>query len=153
MRRASAHGRDTGTLGQTLGGSQDVFVPQLTAASGALQWSSYLGGNAAERVAGIVATSNSGAIVFRDTDSSDFPVVSAFDSTFSGMNDAFITKIAGDGASLVTDANGQCTFTRTLSNSITSTTLEVTGAAHPTLAHNAAANHNPVGASITVNKP
>jgi hypothetical protein len=90
-----------GTFDQALGGAQDVFVTKLAAASGAVQWSSYLGGSADERVVGIVATSDGGAIAFGDTDSSDFPVVSAFDSTFGGMNDAFVTKIAGDGTSLV----------------------------------------------------
>ncbi len=48
-----------------------------------------------------------------------------------------------------TDANGRCTFTRTLSNSISSTTLTVTGATHPTLSYNDAANHS---TSIVVNK-
>ncbi|MBN8247877.1 MAG: SBBP repeat-containing protein, partial [Verrucomicrobia bacterium] len=91
----------TPSFDATLGGAQDAFVAKLAGASGVTQWVSYLGGSAEERVVGVAATPDGDAVVVGDTASSDFPVASAFQPVFGGINDAFVTKIAGNGAGLV----------------------------------------------------
>jgi len=68
-----------------------------------------------------------------------------------------ISWSGGVTASAVSDANGRCTFTRTLSNSSPNTTLTITSVSHPTLIYSVGANHDPDldsnGTRITVNRP
>lgn len=90
-----------GTFDTTLGGVQDVFVTQLLGTSGAVQWSSYLGGDADDRVVALAAAPNGDVIVFGDTASSNFPTVSALDASLGGVNDAFVARLAADGTGLV----------------------------------------------------
>ncbi|MDH4309002.1 MAG: SBBP repeat-containing protein, partial [Acidimicrobiia bacterium] len=86
----------------TIGGSVDGFVARLAAGGGSLLYSTFLGGSGFNEAVYDVAVDGSGnAYVTGYTDSSDFPLVSAFDSTLGTGYDAFVTKVAATGGSLV----------------------------------------------------
>jgi len=88
------------------GGTNDAFVTKIDSSGSALVYSTYLGGgkiiNGTEDWGeGIAVDSAGSAYVTGYTYSPDFPVTAgAFDTARAGL-DAFITKFAPDGASLV----------------------------------------------------
>lgn len=83
-----------GGFDKTLGGTRDAFVTRLTG-SGALAWSTYVGGSAVELVAVGLATDPTGAVyVSGATPSGDFPPGLAA----AGGRDAFVLRLAADGA-------------------------------------------------------
>lgn len=84
-----------------LGGGSDGFAVKFTSEGSSLLYSSYLGGNDGESAYGIAVDSVGCAYLAGDTFSADFPVVSAYQSTRSGSSDAFITKFASTGATLI----------------------------------------------------
>jgi len=89
-----------GAYDASLGGSRDVFVSKLSAGTGSMVWSTYLGG-ASDDYGGLVAVDDSrNVIVTGSTVSADFPVPGGFDTTLGG-SDVFVTKIAAAGNSLV----------------------------------------------------
>jgi hypothetical protein len=105
-----AGGTASGTLTgitplNTYSGDGDAFVAKLNPAlSGApsLLWFRYLGGSLADSANGIAIDSSDNVYVTGSTVSSDFPTVNAFQPHYGGGNaDAFVTKIAPDGASLI----------------------------------------------------
>jgi hypothetical protein len=74
-------------------GFYDAFLTRLDAAGSALSYSTYLGGSDSDFGYGIaVDTAGEGAYVAGDTASSDFPTGAAFDSSYGGNGDAFVTK-------------------------------------------------------------
>ncbi len=79
---------------------QDAFVVKLSAA-GALRYSTYLGGSAEDRGAGIAVDEAGCAYVAGATDSLDFPTLSAVQSRSGGGQDAFVAKLAAGGRALV----------------------------------------------------
>ncbi len=81
------------------GGYQDAFVTKVSG-SGALVWSSYLGGGSSDIGYGIAVDGSGNAFVTGDSDSSDFPTSGGFDTTLSGFADAFVTKVSGTGVLL-----------------------------------------------------
>ncbi len=81
-------------------GTQDAFVARIAADGSAFSWSTYLGGSGFEYGNGIAAAADGGVWVVGTTLSSDFPLQSAVRSTFSGGQEGFLTKFAGDGASV-----------------------------------------------------
>lgn len=84
-------------------GYSDVFVTKYTSA-GARVFSTYLGGGAGtgyDFAQGVAVDSGGNVILTGGTESSDFPTTSAMQPTLSGRADAFLTKIAANGASLV----------------------------------------------------
>ncbi len=88
------------------GGYQDAFVTKINSAGSALVYSTYLGGGAiingdTDWGEGIAVDSAGSAYVTGYTYSPDFPVTpGAYDTTRAGL-DAFLTKFAPDGRSLV----------------------------------------------------
>ena len=82
-------------------GYADAFVTKL-GPDGALIYSTYLGGDVDDGANGIAVDGAGSAYVTGGTDSSDFPVVNAFQPTKhgSGLN-AFVTKVSADGRSLI----------------------------------------------------
>lgn len=96
-----------GALRTTRIGKTDVFVAKLNPTGSALDWSTYLGGSDTE----IQNTTGSIGVAIDDignvyvtgaTKSTNFPTtVGAYQTTIGGDNDAFVTKIAADGASLL----------------------------------------------------
>ena len=84
----------------TLGGTRDCFMTRLAANGSALVYSTFLGGSGQEGGLGI-ALENGSAYVTGFTDSSDFPTANAYDSTYNGGGDCFVTSLASDGQSLI----------------------------------------------------
>jgi hypothetical protein len=82
---------------QTARGGQDAFVAKLTGA-GALVYSTYLGGQYGDKAAAIAVDASGAAYVTGATESPNFPVVSAFQSSIAGGQDAFVTKLAPGGS-------------------------------------------------------
>jgi hypothetical protein len=77
------------------GGFSDAFVSKLNAAGSALLYSNYLGGNDIDNGTGIAVNAAGNAYVAGYSFSSNFPTTSgAFQTTFGGVVDAFVAKVA-----------------------------------------------------------
>ena len=121
---------------QTLygGGFSDAFVAKLNAAGSGLVYSTYLGGtNDDSAAAGAIAVDGTGsAYVVGATQSADFPITAgAYQTTFSGIFDIFVTKldpsgttslystylgrVVADSAGLAVDGTGSAYVTGTAS--------------------------------------
>jgi uncharacterized protein (TIGR03437 family) len=85
----------------TLRGSQNAFVTKLTPAGSALVYSTYLGGNTSDTGYGIAVDGAGLAYVTGDTYSTNFPTQSAYQATYRGSGDAFVTKLTAAGNALV----------------------------------------------------
>ncbi|MFB3895066.1 MAG: SBBP repeat-containing protein [bacterium] len=86
----------------TYHGYRDVFVTKLNTQGTALLYSTYLGGGDPEMAYGIVIDSSDNAYITGLTLSSDFPTSSgAFDTTFNGLEDVFVTKLDATGTALL----------------------------------------------------
>ncbi len=81
---------------------QAGFVTKLSPAGNALIYSTYLRGSVAEFAGGIAVDTHGNAYVTGSTVSPDFPVKNAFQTELKGgFGNAFVTKFAPDGESLV----------------------------------------------------
>lgn len=88
-------------LQSTLGGSDDAFVFKLNPSGTALQYSTYLGGGLADRGNGIAVDGLGNAVITGNTQSTNFPLVSALVSTANIDSNAFTAKISAGGNSLI----------------------------------------------------
>jgi hypothetical protein len=84
----------------TYGGGRDCFVTKLATDGQSLMYSTFLGGALPDTGQGI-AVEESYAYVAGYTESSDFPTYNAYDGTYDGNRDCFVTKFAADGQSLL----------------------------------------------------
>jgi hypothetical protein len=82
------------------GGTSDAFVTVINPTGTAYIYSTYLGGSGADAGDGI-AVDSTGAYVVGTTESTDFPTQSAFQSTYGGDTDAFVTKLNPAGSTLL----------------------------------------------------
>jgi hypothetical protein len=97
----------TATVPQpTLAGARDAFVTKLSADGTALVYSTYLGGSAGDRGLSIAVDGAGQAYVTGATESTDFPTQNALQPTFGGVQDAFVTKLSADGATLLYSTYG-----------------------------------------------
>jgi Beta-propeller repeat len=84
------------------GGSEDAFVTKLSASGAALVYSTYLGGNGLDGGSAVAVDASGDAYVSGLTISADFPTTAgAFNTTFNGSGDAFVTKLDASGAAPV----------------------------------------------------
>ena len=84
------------------GGSDDAFVTKLNPTGTALVYSTYLGGTDSDGGYGIAVDSAGNAYVTGYTASTNFPTTpGAFQTTFGGNGDAFVTKLNPTGTALV----------------------------------------------------
>jgi len=92
-----------GAFDETDNGGADAFVTKLNPTGSApLVYSTYLGGASGEEGLGIDVDSAGNAYVTGVTGSADFPTtVGAFDTTYNGGGDAFVTKVNSAGSALV----------------------------------------------------
>lgn len=90
-----------GVQGAYGGGSSDAFVTKYTADGQSRVFSTFLGGSALEFGASIAVAPDGSPIVVGFTASSNFPTASAIFPSKSGAGDAFVSKLAPDGSSLV----------------------------------------------------
>lgn len=84
----------------TLGADRDGFVTKFDR-SGAIVYSTYLGGSSSDFGGGVAADELGNAYVVGSTDSNDFPTVNAFQSVLDGSRDAYAAKLDPSGSSLV----------------------------------------------------
>ena len=82
-------------------GSGDAFVTKLTPAGNALAYSTYVGGAGVEWAWSLALDSAGSVYVTGFTTSTDFPAVSAFQTSFRGESDAFVFKLSPAGDTLV----------------------------------------------------
>lgn len=90
-----------GVFRRTAPGSGDAFVTKLNPSGGSVAWSTYLGGSGTDEGRSIAVDSTGHAHVAGATTSQTFPVKSAFQSTFAGTQDGFLTRLAANGGSLI----------------------------------------------------
>jgi len=91
-----------GALQTSLLGSNDAFVVKLDSTGTALVYSTYLGGSDVDLGNSIAVDSSGNVYLVGQTVSTDFPIsAGAFQTTPGGDGDAFVTKLSGDGATLV----------------------------------------------------
>ncbi len=82
-------------------GSQNVFVAKLNPSGSALVYGTYLGGSLTDHAAGIAVDASGAAFLAGSTWSLNFPVANAYQSALAGGQDAFVTRLAASGASLL----------------------------------------------------
>jgi Big-like domain-containing protein/beta-propeller repeat-containing protein len=91
-----------GAFQTTLDGSNDIFVTKFNPAGSALVYSTYLGGSEVNDGLGIAVDNAGDAYVTGLTYSSDFPTTpGAFQTTYAGDQDGFITKLSPSGSALL----------------------------------------------------
>jgi hypothetical protein len=89
-----------GALDTSSNGNNDAFVTKL-GASGALSYSTYLGGAGHDRGLAIAVDGSGSAYVTGSTSSSNFPTPpGALDTSSNGNDDAFVTKLGASGSAL-----------------------------------------------------
>ncbi len=81
-------------------GDYDSFVTKLDT-NGGLVFSTFLGGSSIELGIGIAVDTSGNSYVTGQTASGDFPTFNAYDSTYSGVEDVYITKLNAAGTDLV----------------------------------------------------
>ena len=75
-------------------GGSDVFAARLNAAGSLLAYSTYLGGSAIDISYGVAVDGAGTAYITGFTESMNFPATAgAFDTSFNGLYDAFVTKL------------------------------------------------------------
>ncbi|MDP2325308.1 MAG: SBBP repeat-containing protein, partial [Gammaproteobacteria bacterium] len=84
------------------GSSYDTFITKLNPTGSALVYSTYLGGSIGDHGRGIAVDAAGNAYVMGDTNSANFPITAgAFQPTYGGSDDGFITALNPTGSALV----------------------------------------------------
>jgi hypothetical protein len=100
----------SGALQRSLRGSSDAFVTKLNSSGSGLLYSTFLGGSGSEdshaifsRLGGIAVDPSGNAYVTGTTDSTDFPTVNAYQSTYGpDVGDVtFVAKLNTSGSALL----------------------------------------------------
>src|SRR5204863_418445 len=76
----------------------DAIVTKLNAAGRQIVYSTYLGGSLDDRGSAIAVDTSGAAYIAGNTNSTNFPIAAAVQSSISGSQDAFITKFNSGGA-------------------------------------------------------
>jgi hypothetical protein len=82
----------------------DVFVTKLSSAGNSLIYSTYLGGGLDDDGLGIAVDGSGNAYLTGSTESSNFPTLNPYQSTYQGPSDygdVFVTKLSSTGNSLI----------------------------------------------------
>lgn len=94
----------SGAFDTTQNGSIDAFALKLNPTGSALIFSTFIGGNGFDEAYSIVLDSSNNAYIGGRTagGATPFPTtIGALDTTFNGVNDAFVSKLDSSGANLV----------------------------------------------------
>ncbi len=83
------------------GGGRDAFIIKINPAGRSIVYSTYLGGTGYDGDSGIAVDSTGAAYVTGWTDSTDFPLVNSIQTSLAGATDAYITKIAPAGSTII----------------------------------------------------
>jgi hypothetical protein len=89
-----------GAYQSSFGGSSDAFVTKLGSTGSTLAYSTYLGGSSVEDGNGIAVDASGSAYVSGRTFSTNFPTSGAYQGSFGGGEDAFVTKLGSTGSAL-----------------------------------------------------
>ncbi|MGA9509712.1 MAG: choice-of-anchor D domain-containing protein [Candidatus Sulfotelmatobacter sp.] len=89
------------TIGSLPAGNTHVFVAKLDASGSNLVYADYIGGNSQDYGYALVLDKYNNVYVTGSTASSDFPTVNAYQATYPGSFNGFLSKISGDGSSLL----------------------------------------------------
>ncbi len=91
-----------GTFDPTFNGFVDAFVAKLNSDGTMLLYSTYLGGTSSDTGLGIALDKDYFAYITGVTESNNFPTTAgAFDPTFNGNGEAFVTKLNSVGTALI----------------------------------------------------
>lgn len=91
-----------GAFDTTHGGVTDAFAAKINASGSTLLYSTFLGGDDFEAALGLAVDGAGNAFVVGERDSTVYPTTAgAFDTTRSGDQDAFVTKLNPAGSALV----------------------------------------------------
>ncbi|MFL0499071.1 DUF7948 domain-containing protein, partial [Priestia megaterium] len=91
-----------GAFDTTFNGTTTAFVTKLDPTGSTLTYSTYLGGTSFDTGSGIAVDTGGNAYVTGSTQSADFPTTpGAFNPTFNGAADAFVTKLDSTGSTLI----------------------------------------------------
>ncbi len=83
-------------------GGGDAFVTRLSPSGGSLVYSTFLGGASDDAAHAIALDTSGAATVGGSTQSTDFPTtVAAYDTSYNGRGDGFVTRLSPSGGSLV----------------------------------------------------
>ncbi len=86
----------------THNGDKDIFVTRLTPDRDSLVWSTYLGGSGVDEAFALVLDGSGFPILSGGISSPDFPTTpDAFDQSYSGGNDTFLTALHSSGTALI----------------------------------------------------
>jgi hypothetical protein len=88
-------------LDRTFNGEQDAFVAKLSSDGSSLIWSTFIGGGNVDEGKGIVVDPEGDVLVTGYTKSADLPTNETLDGVYGGNDDAFISRISGDGSSSI----------------------------------------------------
>lgn len=89
-----------GPFDPSYNGGGDAFVTKVDALGTVLTYSSYLGGSSQDIGYGIAVDTVRNAYVTGQTASANFPISAAYQSTFGGVIDAFVTRVNETGTAL-----------------------------------------------------
>ena len=81
-------------------GGGDAYVAHLSSDGAALLQGTYLGGSSVDGVLAMLVEASGSVLLAGRTESGDFPVVSAVQSSHAGGADGFVVRLAGDAMSL-----------------------------------------------------
>lgn len=91
-----------GTFDPTANGASDIFVSKFSSDGSTLLYSTYLGGGDEDEGWSIKLDGANNTYLAGFTSSTDFPTTAgAFDTTYNGAQDAFVTKLNASGTALV----------------------------------------------------
>jgi hypothetical protein len=91
-----------GAFDTSQNGGFDAFVSKLNPAGSALPYSTFLGGSSFDKGSGIALDAAGDAYLTGDTASTNFPTsVGAFDTSYNGGDDAFVSKLNPTGSALL----------------------------------------------------
>ncbi|MEA3558977.1 MAG: SBBP repeat-containing protein, partial [Candidatus Thermoplasmatota archaeon] len=100
--RSSNFPTTSGAYDRTYGGSGDCFVVKLSSSGGSLSYSTFFGGSSSDTGYSLVLDRSNQAHITGQTDSSSFPTTNnAYDSSYAGNTDAFISVISSNGATMM----------------------------------------------------
>jgi hypothetical protein len=91
-----------GAYDRSFNGYYDVFVSKLSSSGDSLLWSTFLGGGSGDSGNALCLDSLGNPVLTGHTQSPDFPVTpGAYDESFNGWGDVFVSKLASSGDSLL----------------------------------------------------
>lgn len=82
----------------TYGGYDDIFVTEISSSGLSLVFSTYLGGSSNDVGQAIALDNNGNMYITGQTSSSNFPVLNAYNKTYSGVQEMFVMKLSSRGS-------------------------------------------------------